>query len=472
MRLTLRQKMNCVAGTVTAAFIILIGVNWYLNAEVENHTALIRDQFIPHVELGYRLETQFEAIALRLRDAVSAQDMNELNSTAELGDKLMNELDSASGIIEPQQIALVKTAIDEYLSIAVDTSKRIIQGETGLSIVEAMEKMQTKQTIADSLINRVAKFDRAKLSEAFTSIGNIQTRSAKLSFWVSIVCVGFIFGVSFVMGRVLIVRLREIANGVTRFGEGKFSRPIPIVGDDELSELSGQINKMANRIQTLVHELESFSYSVAHDLRAPLRAMVGFSNILVESYANILPEEGKTYLERIVSAGSRMEHMVDGLLNLSRMNRRTLSKQQVNLSKIASNIVELLRSNEPGRVAVVQVEENISALGDPQLLDIALANLIGNAWKFTKHTQETRIQFGCKKEKGSSIFFIRDNGAGFDMRYKDKLFGTFQRLHGESEFEGYGIGLATVKNIIDRHGGQIWAESEVNKGTTFYFTLA
>jgi signal transduction histidine kinase len=471
MQLTLREKLNIIVGAVAASFFVLMAVSWQLDSRMETQTAIIRDHFIPYVELGYRLETQFDGIALNLRDAVSAQDIGELKQAQESKDKLMHELDSAMSIVDSRQIAELKSAIDDYFSSAMETSTRLIKGETGLNIVEAMTRMQTKRALAAALMNKVTNFDRGKLSEAFASIYLVNERSRRIRFWVSLTCVIFIFSISSLTGKALIVRLKEISQGVARFGEGNFGQEISIVGQDELSDLSHKINMMAIRIQSLVREIESFSYSVAHDLRAPLRSVVGFSTALAEDHAQGISEEGNVYLRRIVEAGQRMGKMIDGLLGLSRLNRKTINKQQVNLSQIAGRIVELIKSNEPDRNAALQVEENVYAWGDPQLLDIVLANLIGNAWKFTKRNPETQIQFGSKKENAQTIFFVRDNGAGFDMRYSDKLFGTFQRLHTESEFEGHGIGLATVKNVIDKHGGRIWAESELNKGATFNFTL-
>jgi signal transduction histidine kinase len=471
MRLTLRQKINIIVGTAATAFVFLMAVSWYLNVQMEGQTAFIRDQYIPHVELGYRLEMQFHGIGLSLRDAVSAQDINGLETTLDLKNRLLHELEASSKVVEARQITNLKTALDDYVSSAMSTSRRLIAGETGLGIVAAMTEMQAKQAAAASVLSKVTTFDRGSLREAFASISQAQERSARIRFWVSVGCVLFIFVVSLLMGRSLISRLKEISSGLTRFGEGDFSEPIPVVGEDELADLSRHINKMALRIQSLVRELESFSYSVAHDLRSPIRGLMGFSVALLEDHALDLSDEGKSYLNHIAGAAQRMGHMVDGLLSLSRLNRAPLHRQQVNLSQIVATVIEVLKGQEPERRIHLQVEENVAAWGDPQLLDIAISNLIGNAWKFTKRRPEAQIHFGSKKEPEGLVYFVRDNGAGFDMRYRDKLFGTFQRLHSESEFEGHGIGLATVKNVIDKHGGRIWAESEVGKGTVFYFML-
>jgi signal transduction histidine kinase len=288
---------------------------------------------------------------------------------------------------------------------------------------------------------------------------------------VSFACITFISLVSILLGRSVIARLNEIYDHLLRFGKGDFSELIEVSGRDEISTLGHQINVMASRIQSLLGELEAFSYSIAHDLRAPLRSMAGFSTALLEDHAAAMNPEAKSYLERIVKASQRMGNMVDGLLNLSRLNRSNLRKESVDLTKIAKNTVDILKNNNPERKAKVTIEENLTATCDPQLMDIVILNLIGNAWKFTKQVPEALIHLGLKQENGAEVFYVSDNGAGFDMRYADKLFGTFQRLHKETEFEGHGIGLATVKNIVQKHGGRIWVESEQGKGTTFYFTL-
>lgn len=218
-------------------------------------------------------------------------------------------------------------------------------------------------------------------------------------------------------------------------------------------------------------ELEAFSYSVSHDLRAPLRTMKGFCEILLEDYSNILDTVGQDYLRRIVKGADTMSTLIDDMLDLAKISRQEIHFQQVNLSSIAASIVEELRQQSPQRDAAVVIHENITAYGDPRLLHIALTNLLGNAWKYTGKTSKPRIEFGSYNKDNEIIFFIRDNGAGFSMEYADKLFKPFQRLHSESEFSGTGVGLPIVQRVINRHGGRIWAEAEIGKGAAFYFTL-
>ena len=232
--------------------------------------------------------------------------------------------------------------------------------------------------------------------------------------------------------------------------------------------------ELARRAEELAHantELEAFSYSVSHDLRAPLRSIDGFSQILLEDYADRLDEDGVDYLGRVRAASKHMGHLMDDLLDLSRVSRRPLRKGRVDLSALALQIAAELKASQPDREAEFVVAEGLEADGDARLLAVALENLLSNAWKFTAKEPEARIVFGSYAEDGTGVFFVRDDGAGFDQAYADRLFGAFQRLHKDEDFEGTGIGLATVQRVVHRHGGRLWAEGEVGKGATFYFTL-
>lgn len=214
-------------------------------------------------------------------------------------------------------------------------------------------------------------------------------------------------------------------------------------------------------------ELEQFSYSVSHDLRAPLRSIDGFAQILIEDYADSLDDAGKNYLGRVRRASQRMGELIDDLLELSRINRVEMRWERVDMSRVAEDIAENLRGREPHRDVSFEIAAGLVAEGNAGLIKLALENLMGNAWKFTSKNEAATIKFGCE----GGTFFVRDDGAGFEMDYAHKLFGAFQRLHDSEEFEGTGVGLATVARIIHRHGGEVWAEGEVGKGATFFFTL-
>jgi PAS domain S-box-containing protein len=236
-------------------------------------------------------------------------------------------------------------------------------------------------------------------------------------------------------------------------------------------ELEEKVRERTIQLEAVNKELESFAYSVSHDLRAPLRALDGFSANLQAKYDDQLDKQGRHYLNRIHKAALYMSDLIDDLLNLSRVTRTELKKQQVDLSKLAAETIAALLEAEPQRKARIKISPGLSAWGDAALLRVVMENLLGNAWKFSTKAKETRIEVGRNVIEGEEVFFIRDNGAGFDMIYADKLFKPFQRLHGVEEFPGTGVGLATVQRVINRHGGKIWAEGNVGKGATFYFTL-
>jgi PAS domain S-box-containing protein len=241
--------------------------------------------------------------------------------------------------------------------------------------------------------------------------------------------------------------------------------------EDQLKRAMANLEQSSAQLAATNKELETFSYSVSHDLRSPLRSIDGFSQALLEDYAGRLDATGKDYLNRLRTASQKMGELIDGLLKLSRLTRGEMHQEEVNLSMLAEEITSRLHENEPKRQAEFVIRRGLVARGDPELLRALFENLLGNAWKFTSKSKKTRIEFGTTKNGNKITYFINDNGAGFDMTYADKLFGAFQRLHETTEFPGTGIGLATVLRIIHRHGGNIWAEGAVNKGATFYFTL-
>jgi signal transduction histidine kinase len=242
--------------------------------------------------------------------------------------------------------------------------------------------------------------------------------------------------------------------------------------EGEIYQQSQRVEEANRQLRDANLELEAFSYSVSHDLRAPLRAIDGFSHVLVERYQEVLDDKGRHYLGLIRDAGKRMSRLIDDLLKLARVTRAELTRGTVDLSELARSVLGDLRHAEPEREVEIKITPGLSAAGDATLLRVALDNLLGNAWKFTsKLAGGAVIEFGSTETDGKSAFFVRDNGAGFDPAYAQKLFGAFQRLHSTSEFDGTGIGLATVRRIIHRHRGTVWAEGAVDRGATFYFTF-
>jgi len=237
------------------------------------------------------------------------------------------------------------------------------------------------------------------------------------------------------------------------------------------AELEQRVEERTIQLETANKELETFSYSVSHDLRAPLRAIDGFSQAVLEDYADKLDESGKHYLERIRAGAQHMGMLIDDLLKLARVSRATLRNEEIDLSGLAREILANLRKDTPDRAVRTEIAEGLRCFGDQGLLRIALENLFNNAWKYTGKTADPYIAFDAERREGNTVFRVRDNGVGFNMEHADKLFGAFQRLHRNDEFEGTGIGLATVARIIRRHGGKVWAEAESGKGAAFFFTI-
>lgn len=237
------------------------------------------------------------------------------------------------------------------------------------------------------------------------------------------------------------------------------------------SQLEARVEERTAELENVVHELEAFSYSVSHDLRSPLRAIDGFSQALLEDHSAQLDAGGLDYLKRVRGAAQRMGQLIDDLLKLSRINRSDFNPERIDLTLIAEEILAGIVNFHPERKFVTRVTSGMTDIGDPQLMRIALENLLENAVKYTSRKERTEIEFGMRNHEGKVSYFVQDNGAGFDMKYADKLFGAFQRLHDAREYPGTGIGLATVQRVIHRHGGAVWADAAIGKGATFYFTL-
>jgi len=239
----------------------------------------------------------------------------------------------------------------------------------------------------------------------------------------------------------------------------------------ELAARNASLEQLASRLWAANAELDAFSYSVSHDLRAPLRHIDGFAQAVLDDEGERLSPEGIENLKVVRTASQRMSHLIDDLLGLSRLTRAELRHEVVDLTALCGVLVDEVRSGDPERDVEVVIAPGLRALGDPRLLRVALDNLIRNAWKFTSRRKHARIEIGRDAAAAEPTFFVRDDGAGFDMTYAAQLFSAFQRLHPAGEFDGTGIGLATVRRVITRHGGKVWAEGAVDRGATFSFTL-
>jgi light-regulated signal transduction histidine kinase (bacteriophytochrome) len=303
-----------------------------------------------------------------------------------------------------------------------------------------LENHRTQATQLTSHANALVSQVRKRVADIQRDMANQQAMSA---FILVLVC----------LGNVLLAFL--IVNFTTRV----------------LSRHETDLRDAKNLAETVNRELDAFTYSVSHDLQAPLRAIDGFSEALLEDYGDKLDAAGKSYLNYLQEGSREMSELVDALLELSRCTRSELTNEQVNLSALAETACKNLQKADPIRQVDVRIAPQIAAKGDPRLLKTMLENLFSNAWKYTSKKANAYIEFGSEQQGKKIIYFIRDNGVGFDMTNAHRLFLPFRRLHKASEFEGLGIGLTTVQRIVHRHGGKIWVQSMVNVGTTFYFTL-
>ena len=239
----------------------------------------------------------------------------------------------------------------------------------------------------------------------------------------------------------------------------------------ENEELQRRVRERTTELEAANKELEAFSYSISHDLRAPLRSVGAFSSILLQEHSSRMPAEARRLLDIVTTSARRMEQLIEDLLRFSRLSRQPLSKQPVDIPALVQATLQELRQQENDRQINVTVGELPNCVGDQSLLKQVFVNLLSNAFKFTRQREKASVEVGCQRQEGETVYFVRDNGAGFDARYAEKLFGVFQRLHSAEQFEGTGVGLSIVQRIVQRHGGRIWAEGKVDEGATFYFTL-
>jgi len=248
-------------------------------------------------------------------------------------------------------------------------------------------------------------------------------------------------------------------------------RSMTIQLQDLINSLEQRVVERTAQLEAANKELEAFSYSVSHDLRAPLRAIDGFSRILIKDHAQKLPEEEVRLLGLVRSNTQQMGRLIDDLLSFSRLSRQPVNRRTVNTADLVHQALETLQGDLEGRDVEIEIGDLPACQGDPTLIEQVWMNLLSNALKFTREREVARIEIGCEDREGEQIYFVKDNGVGFDMQYEDKLFGVFQRLHRNDKFEGTGVGLAIVQRIIQRHGGRVWAEAKLNVGATFYFTF-
>jgi len=375
---------------------------------------------------------------------------------------------SADNDSQQQRIAYLRTRVRAKFA-ALDAGVAMRKGAAG-----PLDDALLSHVMADSpdsgptvgyVISQIEEEEGRLLDERTTEI-----RHARSAVWASFI------GAS-LLDILLIVAAFEFLIRITRdrYILAERAKEIATLVDDlqlANTSLEERVALRTRELESSNQELEAFSYSVSHDLRAPLRTIDGFSLALQEDFSDILNDEGRDYIARVRNGVQRMGQLIDALLQLSRVTRSDIVRERIDLSQLATLVFNETKQSDPERDVTFVAQPGVLVEGDPRLLRIALENLIGNAFKFTSKTPGARIEFGSDLRGGKTVYFIRDNGAGFDMQYVDRLFTAFQRLHGDRDFKGSGIGLATVSRIIRRHHGTIGAESVVGHGATFYFTLA
>jgi signal transduction histidine kinase len=400
---------------------------------------------------------------------------------------------------EPTVSELNHLVLDPEVHASIDHMRVLIEeefgllaslaGEPGANPLPESERRSLDRSAA--LIERIrrltAAIEQRQMAVVETRNREQQQQEQEIQYLLgigSIGCSAAGFFAALIFARGISRRHAVLADNVGRLARGETPRLLP-PGDLEIAWIDAQFRDAANhlkqkeadlrqavqRLEIANSELESFSYSVSHDLRAPLRAISGFSQALEEDCGDKLDEAGRDSLRRIRSAATRMGLLIDDMLVLSRITRMDLQREPVDVSGVAASVVSELSQRSPNRLVDVQIAPGVKANADPRMLRIALENLIENAFKYTTKAPRPHIEIGSARHGGPPIYYVRDNGAGFDMQYADRLFGAFQRLHNEKEFSGTGIGLATVQRIVHRHGGRIWADAVVNSGASFYFTL-
>jgi signal transduction histidine kinase len=486
LRPTIRSRLFALVGFSLLTLVLLVGASVIIARRIDRQLETIQHAYLPRVDLQPRLEGEFEKLRRSFQDAVAIRDEDALKLTTTEGRvRFLQQLDSAKGAVQAGDAAALRDVFEDYFVTATDVSRRLIAGETGEDLVDAIGAMQAKQTTVTASIRTTTALDPDELADAFARVARLETTARSWELWMGVGCLVPVVLLTAGLSRSLLRSVSELDAGFARFGRGQFDLPIVITTRDELADVAYGANRMAENLdridrerahaesalQMSNRELEAFSYSVAHDLRAPLRAIHGFSRVLVEDCADALDADGRKHLDRITAAAERMGHLIDALLSLARVARVEVTRERVDMSKIVGSTAQQLRAGQPDRVVEFDIASGIEAQGDPTLLRALFENLLGNAWKFTGKTEHARIVFESTRESGRDVYHVRDNGAGFEMAYATKLFAPFQRLHSADQFAGTGIGLATVQRIVQRHGGRIWAEGKPNEGASFHFTL-
>jgi signal transduction histidine kinase len=400
-------------------------------------------------------------------------------------------------VANPAQVAQVQAVQDTFLlwnrEIATPVIDAVKAGSSAAAIA-VISSGRGKARIDEirAQLGALTGAERDRASGRFAASHDAALIVRRIAFWGTLGAIVLAVIIAVLFARRLSRRVRAVSTAAASLAGGNFAERVPVVGHDEIADLAISFNAMASQLEAAAAaeretneelrrrtietesangELEAFSYSVSHDLRAPLRSIDGFSQALIEDYGPALDQSARGYIDRVRAASLRMAGLIDDLLRLSRLSRDVMSEESIDLSAMSTEVVAGLRAAEPERPVDVTIRPGMRATGDTRLVRIALENLIGNAWKFTRERPDARIEVSQQIGPDGPEFVVADNGAGFDMRYAANLFAPFQRMHPVERFSGSGIGLATVQRIVHRHGGTIRADSEIGEGSRFHFTL-
>jgi signal transduction histidine kinase len=474
----IRTKGWLVTATTLAAIVLVGAMTWRAHEEVQDASRqrrqtselaqALRDlQLVSFEYMLHRLDRssmQEGLVWQRLSVLLPQLDFTEDAEAASLAEDLRLRLESTHRLFGEFQAASNQRAADPEV-------QRRFEAQLASQL---LLMQQDNQTDASQLIRNAAeRIEAAQNRMLWVVVGGLALFTLATA------------GGAWLIQRDALRPLARLEQATREIAAGNWTFRLPVDRVDEIGQLSRHFNAMTRALRESFHqiersnqelsslnrELESFSYSVSHDLRAPLRSMDGFSLALLEDYGERLDDEGRDYLQRIRAASQRMGRLIDDLLGLSRVTRAELNLRPVDLSAMAREIADTLARQQPERAVRWEIEEGIAAQGDRALLQVAMQNLLENAWKFTGRTEQPVIRVSAQPKDGLVEIQVADNGAGFDMAYSNRLFGAFQRLHHEGEFPGTGIGLATVQRILRRHGGEIWVDAAPGRGATFHFTL-
>jgi signal transduction histidine kinase len=500
-RLEFRHRIGLLLALAAAALIAVTVVTLVLGRRSTQQLTGVETRYVPLLELDRDLKRTAAELAKALEDAAGAGEEGKLDEADRLRDAFTRLVEDGRPALRDNgtDVDAFARTFAAYYTAARAVSQQLVAGTPPAQLVGAIELMRRSREAFVEALATAATPDRAHLAAAFETARASQTQALTIDIVVALVVLTAMGILSWRLIRRTVTSLQAVSSGVERLARGDFATAIEVPPGDEIADLAREANRTASRLrdyreqadreterakaalletqrqaraaESANKELEAFSYSVSHDLRAPLRGIDGFGLALAEDEADRLSPTGHDYLKRIRAGAQRMAELIDDLLRLSRVTRAELTGDDVDLSALVTSVAGDLSRSHPDRTVALTVQGGVTAFADPRLVRIIFENLLGNAWKFTSKAEAAAVEFGCRTDAEGPVYFVRDNGAGFDMKYAERLFGAFQRLHSDKDFPGTGIGLATVQRIVLRHGGRIWVEAAIGRGATFQFTL-